>query len=71
MRSDRILRIPHRPPPPFPQSNLHQTEWPRTENNTIVNPFNAETLLHKIGRLKCFFQFEIIINVLDSTFRFT
>ena len=34
-----------------------------------VNPYNAEILLYKPLRLK-FFQFEIIINVLASSFRF-
>ena len=34
------------------------------------NPYNAEIFLYKLWRPKDFFQFEIIINVLVSSFRF-
>ena len=36
----------------------------------LVNPYNAELFLFEPWRLKGFFQFEIIMNVLVSSFRF-
>ena len=35
-----------------------------------ISPYNAEILFHKPWRTKSFFKFEIIINVLVSSFRF-
>ena len=35
-----------------------------------INLYNAEIFLYKLWRLKCFYQFEITINVLVSCFRF-
>ena len=34
------------------------------------NPYDAEIFVHKLWRLKGFFQFDVVINVLVSSFTF-
>ena len=41
-----------------------------TKHHHIFNPYNAEIFLYKQWRPKGFFQFEFIISVLVSSFRF-